>query len=394
MPHTTKAAGLLAATLLATGAIAVPATAAPAPASAAEAAPAKAAAPAYYADAAPASAIRTAAGSYALHWSGLAGPVAILVAAAPDADGQVVASNVTGDFADVRLPAGFAPGARPYFRITPASSPGLTVAERLLPLEGGRNFRDLGGYATADGHHVRWGLLFRSGAMANLTPTDQQYLAGIGLRQVCDFRTTSERKQEPASWLETGKIGYWTRDYEMSGADFGRMLRGEMTGDAARADFARMYGNLPYEQETAYRDMFRMLVAGDAPLAFNCTAGKDRTGMAAALILSALGVPRATILADYELTNRYLRFDSFTSGAARNPSSAKKDSKTVADFRTVMARLSPDVVHALLAADPAYLDAAFAGIDQRDGSVTGYLTKTLGLTQADLATLRTRYLQP
>jgi predicted acylesterase/phospholipase RssA len=76
----------------------------------------------------------------------------------------------------------------------------VRAATRVLPLEGGRNFRDLGGYETQDGQHVKWGRLFRSGALARLTPSDYDSLSAFGIRVVCDFRSRAERADEPTRW--------------------------------------------------------------------------------------------------------------------------------------------------------------------------------------------------
>jgi protein-tyrosine phosphatase len=127
-----------------------------------------------------------------------------------------------------------------------------------------------------------------------------------------------------------------------------------------------------------YRRMFAELLAGHAPLAFNCTAGKDRTGLAAALLLTALGVPRATVIEDYLLTNRTLDVGSLSQGPASpaNP----------------LASMAPDAARMLGRADRSYIDAAFAVIDAHPGGAQGYLREELGLSHADIVRLRHLYL--
>src|SRR5690348_14527454 len=106
---------------------------------------------------------------------------------------------------------------------------------RVLPLEGGRNFRDLGGYATEDGRRVRWGVLFRSGSLTGLTRADWDHLASRGVRALCDLRSTSERQNEPFLPADLPAAKYWARDYTTSFAELRGMLRGSFaTGDAAR----------------------------------------------------------------------------------------------------------------------------------------------------------------
>ena len=322
------------------------------------------------------------AGHYRIGWGTVAAPVDIYVATAADAPASrrtLLARGVKGTGAEVEARI----EGRPYFFLKPAGGKAVVVAERLLPLEGGRNFRDMGGYATADGRTVRWGKVFRSGAMAGLTPADQHYLAGLGVRHVYDFRTTSERGQEQAVWLQnTPGLAYWTRDYEMSGADLGQLMTSEFTGKDARDAMIALYKKLPYEQQPAYSEMFRTMVAGQTPLAFNCTAGKVRAGLAAALILTALGVPRDTVMADYLLTNRYLPM----AYSART----MKDGKS--EMEAMMARLSPEAIDAFLGADPDYLRTAFAAIEARNGTIDNYLRDELGLSDKDRAALQARLL--
>ena len=86
-------------------------------------------------------------------------------------------------------------------------------APRLLPLEGGFNLRDLGGYAARNGRAVRRGMLYRSGMMSMLTEADERYLGSLGIATVCDFRRPGERRAEPTRWCEPAGVHYWARDY-------------------------------------------------------------------------------------------------------------------------------------------------------------------------------------
>lgn len=250
--------------------------------------------------------------------------------------------------------------------------------QRLLPLQGGQNFRDLGGYRTADGRTVRWGVLFRSGSMHFLTAADYAYLERLGIRTVCDFRSTGERATEPVSWPAAAAPNVLADDYvqdlKRSGLTAGTS---PATADEARAKMTRLYPELLAQFNGQYRRMFAELLAGRAPLAFNCSAGKDRTGVAAALLLTALGVPRGTVIEDYLLTNRY--FDPKKVVGSANSASQG------------LQRMPPGVVHAYMAADRAYIEAAFRVIDGHRGGAAGYLRDELGLTRADLAKLRLTY---
>lgn len=252
--------------------------------------------------------------------------------------------------------------------------------QRVLPLEGGQNFRDLGGYRTDDGRQVKWGLLYRSGAMNGLTDRDFAQLEARGIRTVCDFRSTSERVGAPVRWPGKVKPAVFAEDYSMD-RDFAGLMRPNLTGAQAAEAMTAAYAKMPLRFASQYRLMFRELVAGRVPLAFNCSAGKDRTGIAAALILTTLGVPYGTVVEDYLLSNRYYDPRKGASGTAA-------DDQTSAFIQ----HLPPDALKALVGVDKRYLDAAFATMRAQPGGFEGYLRVQLGLDAAALKTLRSRYL--
>jgi protein-tyrosine phosphatase len=253
----------------------------------------------------------------------------------------------------------------------------VTTSERVLPLQGGRNFRDMGGYSVADGRRVKWRRLYRSGVMAALTPGDFEHLAGLGMRTVVDLRTVGERDAQPVDWSHLPDLTYWARDYDKSFGD----LRALLAGEAPRPEQLReamtvTYRTLPVEQAPAYRELFRRLAEGEVPLIFNCSAGKDRTGVAAALILSALGAHADTIMEDYLLTNE-----------------AANWRKVHADPRSLASQLSPEIAAAILGVDAAYLHAALTSIEERHGSVAGYLREALDVTDPMVERIRDHLLE-
>ena len=260
-----------------------------------------------------------------------------------------------------------------------AHTPVATAHDRVLPLQGGRNFRDLGGYRTADGHSVKWNILYRSGSMTGLTPADYAALEKRGIRVVCDFRSTAERKAEPVAWPNPKNPRVLTDEYELDNGQF--MPKGAMkdwTAEQARAALAASYPRLLTQFNGQYRRMFGELLAGHAPLAFNCSAGKDRTGIAAALLLTALGVPRATVIEDYLLTNQTL-----------NPAALAQGRATA---NSPWMQMSPDILKAFMGADRSYIEAAFAVIDGHAGGADGYLRDELGLGPVQIARLHKLYL--
>jgi protein-tyrosine phosphatase len=251
---------------------------------------------------------------------------------------------------------------------------------RLIPLEGGRNFRDMGGYRTEDGRTVKWGKLYRSGSLAGLTPADWDHLVARGVRSLCDLRTTAEREYEPFAYAATPGLNYWTRDYAMSFGDLHRVMASDLaTGDAAHAAMISVFRELPFEQAPSYRQVFAYLKTNDVPLIVNCSAGKDRAGTASALILSALGVPRDTVMADFELTNQ---LGDLHRSMGNRPASVSP-----------LARQPPEVVDAILRANAAYLAAALDMIVTKHGSVEGYLCDVLDVSADDLQRLRDALLE-
>lgn len=319
---------------------------------------------------------------YRVAWTttGTGLPVDVFVADrpyAPAAERRRIASHDT----DGQTVAYMARAGRPYFYLAAdRGGSGLWTAERVLPLEGGRNFRDLGGFRTRDGHRVKWGRLYRSGTMADLTPADYAYLSRLGIKVVCDLRSRGEREAEPNQWVVAKRIPYWTRDYEISAGDLRKLVaaRGS-TADQFRAAMIDTYRKLPFEQAPAFREMFRRLAAGEIPLAFNCSAGKDRTGTAAALILSALGVPRDTIVEDYALTDKIVDLSNRAAGRSRLLASSPKGSGEA---------LAP-----IYASDPGYIRAMFAAVEERHGSVDTYFHEVLGLSDDQLASMRKQLLE-
>lgn len=172
------------------------------------------------------------------------------------------------------------------------------------------NFRELGGYLGLGGKTVKHGLFYRAPALSNLRKAEDIALfASLGIRTVFDFRSTTERIAEP----DPVAVLCGARHVEMSAIvdaagnevnfDFMEALKqGRPAIDVLQNTLRERYANMPFANP-AYKALFAALAAEEVPLLFHCTAGKDRTGIAAALILKALGVSRANIVADYMQTN-------------------------------------------------------------------------------------------
>ena len=253
----------------------------------------------------------------------------------------------------------------------------ISAPERFIPLEGGRNFRDLGGYRTQDGHVVKRGAIYRSGSLGKLTPADLARLNGLGIAAIIDLRSGDERGRDTADLRGTFGQGYWTRDYANTLGDgrLGMPDPAAMTAADGRAFMRQVYRALPAQQAPAYRAMFARLLASPGPLVVNCTAGKDRTGIAASLILTALGVPYETVRQDFLLSN-----------------GAPGMATLLADMPPSLRGLSPEVLAPVMGVEGGYLDIAFAQIRQDYGSVDAFLEKELGVGPRETAQLKARLL--
>jgi len=259
------------------------------------------------------------------------------------------------------------------------------MKERVLPLEGGRNFRDMGGYPAADGRMVRWGHLYRSGSLAALTPTDYARLQDLNIAVVCDFRSTHERNSEPTMWAGGHATIIHTRDYEMQSRHIRAALRDPgRTPETMRKAMHGFYSDLPYDHSECYARMFAELLAGRTPLVFNCSAGKDRTGVAAALIFTALGVSREDILADYALSEQLVDYHALAGGP--------ESSDTATGF-SALRTVPRDIRGPLLRSDPEYLGVALDEIARREGSVSAFLKSRLGVGDAETEVLKGLLLQ-
>lgn len=242
-------------------------------------------------------------------------------------------------------------------------------------LEGAINFRDLGGLATTDGRRVRRGLVYRSGSMHGLTAADQRVMAELGIRTVFDLRSNPERNKYPLATSDEWPPFHWSRDHLHGTGNIEALRRMPGAGrEEARQRMLHLYQVIPYDHSDSYRELFTRLADGEVPLVFNCAAGKDRTGVAAILLLDALGVARDAILADYLASNaaseqiwqRYGRGDNWS------------------DERE---RWAP-----LFCCDADYAAALFARLESEHGGPAGYRRDVLGLDAAAEQRLRDRLL--
>ena len=241
---------------------------------------------------------------------------------------------------------------------------------RHLNLAGASNFRDLGGYVAQDGRTVRWRKLFRSNHLGHLTSADVAVLRQLGVKNAFDFRGKDERSEAlcGVEHIETHSLPVEPTVVAALRAihQSGRMS----TADDALEVMRDSYRGYVEHNTPRFRALFAHLLEDRAPLVIHCTAGKDRTGFACALILHTLGVADDVIAEDYLLTNQFYR---------RDP--------------TVSSDLPDEVRQVLGTVQASFLAAAFETIDAGYGSLDHYLRDGLGIGPDERDALRERYLE-
>ncbi|MEM0962100.1 MAG: tyrosine-protein phosphatase [Bacteroidota bacterium] len=319
-------------------------------------------------------------GVLALRWSG-ADAVDVYAGATPDVDtaGEPVASGTEGE---LRLPVHSDSTARPFFRVVPvgeSANAGRVVAERALPLQGATNFRDLGGYASADGRRVRWGQVYRTGALADLTGRDLDVFSRLGVEMVCDLRRPHEVEAMPDRLPTDDPPRTMTLD--ISGTadreeDEDEVLRQLRTGEVSVAErMVEGYRDKALVAAPLYTQMFEALLDPEnRPFLFHCQGGEDRAGIGAALILLAIDVPRETVMEDYLLTNEH------------RVELAEEEIVHYARQYEMPVEVMRGFVNEGAVADA--LAAVFDAIDDAYGSTDAYLRDALGLSDEDRARLK------
>lgn len=255
---------------------------------------------------------------------------------------------------------------RSYFKwVTPQGT--ALLAERHLPMAGGFNFRDLGGYRTQAGRYVKWGKIIRSDDFSTLTDADLNYLSSLPLLTVIDYRSEEEIK------AAVDKIPSSVKTHLISSINPGNITSISLLKnmDSTKLDEYMQQINVEFVTDShaiaQFRKMFELLQnpTDHVSLLYHCTAGKDRTGMASALILYALGVDDKTVMEDYLLSNQFIKekFEKYT--------------KAYPQFND------------LFIVKPEFLQAGLDQINKQYGSVESFLTQQL---KVDIEKFRNLYL--
>ena len=243
--------------------------------------------------------------------------------------------------------------------------------DRVIPLSGATNFRDLGGYSGLQGRRVRWRRLFRSDHLAGLKSDDHDTLYRLGLKRAFDFRGVSERAQAAYEVPGLSQVSLAIEPAVVQKMQDVAAAGKTLTGPVVTELMKDLYRGLAAERMTAFAQLFEHLLAVDEPAVFHCTAGKDRTGFAAALILESLGVSREDIMQDYLLTNTLYRHPI--------PAESKTPAEALAVLWTVQ---------------PGFLQAAWDTIDRAHGGFDNFLHRHLGVSPSARELLLQRYLDP
>lgn len=272
----------------------------------------------------------------------------------------IIEGNNVGTFA-VEVPS----NERYYFQLVTDEGSAI-LAERHLPMAGGYNFRDLGGFRTQDGRYTKWGKLFRSDDLNHLTQGDLDYLSSIPLVSIVDFRSEQEISEAPDQNPASLK-----KNYQLQ-IDPGNVIAFQDIASKSEKEMEQMMmtlNELLVEDEACvnqYKEFFTLVQnEQEVPLMYHCSAGKDRTGMATALILFALGVDKETIIEDYLASNFYLG-EKYTPMKTQHPS------------------ITP-----LLEVRSQYIEAGLVKIEEKYGSINTYLTDVL---KVDIDGMKSKYL--
>jgi protein-tyrosine phosphatase len=256
--------------------------------------------------------------------------------------------------------------------VDPVNSETETVMDaRIIRIDGASNIRDLGGIRTRDGYAVRRGRLYRSARLSHLTDAGRDQLRELGIRVVCDLRGDRERERDPGR--VDGVVG---RLHPLPIEPTLKLERNALAGTGFSGDIAPhdlmvgIYRHFAVTQTAVFSELLGLLVENHTPLLFHCTAGKDRTGFGAAIILRLLGADMDAVLEDYLLTNEHWQGTGHLSHLPDH-------------VRLVIERV-----------DVAFLLAAFESIDEAYGSFDRYAEVALGFDRIRIERLRELFLEP
>jgi protein-tyrosine phosphatase len=286
-------------------------------------------------------------------------------------DAAIVKAMIKGETVTLPIPA----SERRYVLLKDKSGKVAVAGERVLPIEQGSNFRDIGGYMTKDGRTVRWGKAFRSGAMPLFTDADYALVGQLGIGSVVDLRSLEEREVAPDQIDDRTGALFIANDYKIA----------PLMANYGKGNGENVYKGMEKLLVPQFRALYHRIEANEGAVVYHCSAGQDRTGMATAILYDVLGVDRETILKDYHKSTALRRpqYEMPKINPADYPNNPILKYYFSADEkkRSVAEPLYTPTGASHLAQFFTYIDSVYGGSK-------GYMKKALGLTDADITGLK------
>ena len=234
-----------------------------------------------------------------------------------------------------------------------------------------QNFRAIGPVRTRDGRTLKPGTLYRSGDLSEVTDACVAEMEALGIRSVVDLRSVGERQAHPYDWLAMIDQAAWGDPAEHSSASLRRLIRrSDSTVEEVAEGMCDLYRTLLVSHAASYTELFRRVAEGRTPVLFGCAAGKDRTGVGAALLLWSIDVEPEDIMDDYLLSNR-----------------SEERLLALATRKFGWDSREPKVNHALRAV-PAFLEAMIDEVTTRHGGIDRYVAEVLGISTEERASIQ------
>jgi protein-tyrosine phosphatase len=248
-----------------------------------------------------------------------------------------------------------------------------------VTLSGASNFRSLGGMRTAGGRALRENALLRADRLSALSADDWSVLASIGVSTICDLRSLAERELHPTrvpKHLSTRDVSLAVDADLRVNSEFMQLMKADPSPQGAERVMQAIYRQLPQRMAPRIKSLIGLLLENRGPLLVHCTAGKDRTGFAIAVLLTVLGMPWETVTADYLLSRRW------AGSVTHRPTLTRRFKGLVPN------EAMPEVLDAVLDARQNYLDAAWEVVATQYGGIDGYLESGIGVSALVVDQLR------
>ena len=268
------------------------------------------------------------------------------------------------------------PTTRPYYSIVFNNESKIIVASRNINIPNVQNFRDLGGYKVYSiDKGGKWGQVYRTGNLDKIDNNGISKLKNLNVKTIVDLRPVSEQNTSPllTNNFQLYSIPIYCKD---SGNLLEKIEKREITRNQIKAHMKEIYTDLVKNNKEQYRQIFDILLdSSNYPIVFQCSTGKEQSGIVAYLLLSTLGVNDETIKVDYRRSNEFL------------------DITEVYTYASSLSNNAQEALTALLLAQDDYIDAAIQEVKSSYGNIEAFMTEGLGLEERDLQKLRSMLLE-